>query len=468
VRIAHFRIGWDSVYQRRWETMKVFNLPGLGHRCLLSGLILILIGGTFGIVGFENLWAKSSPSPRNGLLQNPHPVMHDGFSLSLAVQANQVLVGAPHAVTPKGETGMAFLFDWTTGQVLQSFSPTSPAGDDVFGLSVGFVNNLAVVGAPQGKGRFGINSGAVYLFDPESGKHIRTIQSPSRHGEIFGHVVASHGDWLVIGDPGASTGSTFHVGAAYVFQASTGKLLHTLLSPDPKEGDADRFGHALAFVGSMVAIGAPVGGTNPIDRGVVYMFDPESGGLVFKLQSPSPHTHEYFGWSLVGDDTHILIGAVGNEQVNSEGGAAYVFDAKGQFQKQLVQPQAKFGEFFGEAVTLGESHFMVAAPGHDFENAVDGGAIYVFDRKAGSFQNKINNPAGASQVSRFFGQSLIPAGDHLLVGTPNGGVGAVPDSGVVHVISLPLGPNQSLRERTNSKDHGMQDSSSGVSKPYQK
>ena len=117
---------------------------------------------------------------------------------------------------------------------------------------------------------------------------------------------------------------------------------------------------------------------------------------------------------------------------------------------------------------MGESHFMVAAPGHDFENAVDGGAVYVFDRKAGSFQNQFTNPASASHVSRFFGQSLISAGDHLLVGTPNGGVGAVPDSGVVHVISLPLGPNQSLRERTNPKDHGMQDSSSGVSKPYQK
>ena len=338
----------------------------------------------------------------------------------------------------------------------------------MFGLSVGFVNSLAVVGAPQGKGRLGINSGAVSLFDPESGEHIRTFQSPSRHAEIFGHAVASHGDWLVIGDPGASTGSTFHVGAAYVFQASTGKLLHRFLSPDPKVGEADRFGHALAFVGSLVAIGVPIGGSNPIDQGVVYVFDPESGGLVFTLQSPSPQTHEYFGWSLVGDDTHVLIGAVGNEQVHSEGGAAYVFDAKGQFQKQLVQPHAKLGEYFGEAVTMGESHFMVAAPGHDFENAVDGGAVYVFDRKAGSFQNQFTNPASASHVSRFFGQSLISAGDHLLVGTPNGGVGSVPDSGVVHVISLPLGPNQSLRERTNPKDHGMQDSSSGVSKPYQK
>jgi len=448
--------------------MKNFKSPGVGHWFLSSGMILILIIGALGFIGLEILWAKSSPSPRSEILQNPHPVVHDGFSLSLAVKANQVLVGAPHAVTPKGQTGRAFLFDWTTGQVLQSFSPTSPVGDDVFGLSVGFVNSLAVVGAPQGKGRLGINSGAVSLFDPESGEHIRTFQSPSRHAEIFGHAVASHGDWLVIGDPGASTGSAFHVGAAYVFQASTGKLLHTFLSPDPKEGDADRFGHALAFVGSLVAIGAPVGGTNPIDQGVVYVFDPVSGELVSTLQSPAPQTHEYFGWSLVGDDTHVLIGAVGNEQVHSEGGAAYVFDAKGQFQQQLVQPHAKLGEYFGEAITMGESHFIVAAPGHDFENAVDGGAVYVFDRKAGSFQNQFTNPASASHVSRFFGQSLISAGDHLLVGTPNGGVGAVPDSGVVHVISLPLGPNQSLRERTNPKDHGMQDSSSGVSKPYQK
>ena len=90
---------------------------------------------------------------------------------------------------------------------------------------------------------------------------------------------------------------------------------------------------------------------------------------------------------------------------------------------------------------------MVAAPGHDFENAVDGGAVYVFDKKAGSFENHFTNPAGASQVSRFFGQSLISAGDHLLVGTPNGGMGAVPDSGVIHIVSLPLAPTPSPVEK---------------------
>jgi outer membrane protein assembly factor BamB len=417
--------------------MKTFTFFGVGLRLFLLELTLILFVGALGFIGLEAPWAQARPGFQANILQNPHPVVHDGFSLSLAVKGHHVLVGAPHAVSQEGETGRAFLFDWTTGKIVQKFSPTSPVGDDVFGLSVGFLNDLAVVGAPQGKGRFGINSGAVYLFDPESGEHIRTLHSPSQHAQIFGHAVAGQGDWLVIGDPGASTGATFHVGAAYVFQASTGKLLHTLLSPDPKKGDADRFGHAITFVGSLVAIAAPGGGSNPIDRGVVYVFDPATGKLVFKLQSPSPQAHEYFGWSLVGDGTHILIGAVGSEQVNSKGGAAFVFDSKGQFQTQLVQPHAKLGEFFGEAVTMGESHFIVAAPGHDSDNTVDRGAVYVFDRKSGSIRNQISNPAKASQVSRFFGQSLILAGDHLLVGTPASGIGAVPDSGVVQILPLP-------------------------------
>lgn len=412
-----------------------YKLSVIGLRLLLLGLSPVILVGALGVLGLDILWAQSSP--RIKILQNPHPVMHDRFSLSLAVDGNQVLVGAPHAVSQNGETGKAFLFDWTTEQLVHTFSPISPIGDDVFGLSVGFIHDLAVIGAPQGKGRFGINSGSVYLFDPETGKHIRTLQSPSQHAQIFGHAVAGQGDWLVIGDPGASTGSTFHVGAAYVFQASTGKLLQTLLSPDPKNGEADRFGHAITFVGSLVAIAAPVGGNNPIDCGVVYVFDLATGKLAFKLQSPSPQTHGYFGWSLVGDDTHIVIGAVGNEQVHSEGGAAYVFDAKGQFHKQLVQPQAKLGEFFGEAVTMGESHFIVAAPGHDSENTVDRGTVYVFDRNSGSVLDQISNPAKASQVSRFFGQSLILAGDHILVGTPTSGIGMVPDSGVVHILPLP-------------------------------
>ena len=61
--------------------MKFFKSSGVGHRLLLSGLILILIVGALGFIGLEILWAKSSPSPRSEILQNPHPVGHDGFSL---------------------------------------------------------------------------------------------------------------------------------------------------------------------------------------------------------------------------------------------------------------------------------------------------------------------------------------------------------------------------------------------------
>ena len=169
-------------------------------------------------------------------LNNPDPMVQAGFGLSVAVDNQRVLVGAPHAVSQKGATGKAYLFDAETGHLLHTYLPPTPISDGLFGLSVGLVGNMVVIGSPQGRGQKGFSNGAVYLFDTDTGVLVRTLFSPNPSAEIFGHAVAGQGKWLLVGDPGASVDTHFHVGAAYLFDAMTGQLVYDFLSPASAQG----------------------------------------------------------------------------------------------------------------------------------------------------------------------------------------------------------------------------------------
>ena len=69
--------------------------------------------------------------------------------------------------------------------------------------------------------------------------------------------MAMRGKRVVIGDPQASTTTTYYTGAAYAFDVTTGEGLLTLHPSNPIRGKPSGFGHAVDFSDSMIVIGAP-------------------------------------------------------------------------------------------------------------------------------------------------------------------------------------------------------------------
>jgi FG-GAP repeat len=372
-------------------------------------------------------WAQ--PQYKQGVfLTSSEPTLLEGFGFAVASDGHAVVVGAPHAAGSRGQTGKAFLLERESGKVIHTFLPSSAIGDDLFGLSVGLTDQFVVIGSPRGRGQTQRPAGRVEVFDRESGKLVRGLLSSNPTAAVFGHAIAMQGPWVAIGDPGASSPTNFEVGEVFVFELATGKLVQTFLAPEPQQGKADGFGHALTFLGSRLAIGAPMGGIDPLDHGKVYVFDIPSGQLVRTLASPNPQTNEYYGWSLVSDTETLLVGALGR---GAEAGAAYLFVNTGEFQKRLELPQPHKGDHFGEAVALLEDSYVVAAPGNDTAG-VDAGTVFVFDRKTNSLQLTIPNPSKTTGVADLFGLSMNGNGAHLLVGSPYGDLSKMPDAGVVH------------------------------------
>lgn len=369
-------------------------------------------------------------------LQASKPTLLDGFGFAVSSQGDQVLVGAPHAAGSRGQTGKAFLFERGSGKLVREFAPPSPLGNDLFGLSVSLTANHVIVGAPRGKGALRRPVGSVSVFDRSTGTLRQVIASPNQWAATFGHAVAAQDLLLAVGDPGASTATEFEVGEAYLVDVTTGEVRRTLASPRAGNRRSDGFGHAVTFLGPILAVSAPLGGTDPVDHGQVFLFDRESGRVQRILEPPDPQTKEYFGWALASDAELLVVGALGRGTTQPDAGVVYLYTNTGEFLRTLEAPEPKKGDRFGEAVALLPGHVVVGAPGHD-SAGVDAGATFVFDRKTGILQAMIANPSATTGVADLFGLSLSGGGMHLSVGSPYGDLEEMPDAGLVHQFHLP-------------------------------
>ena len=393
---------------------------------LVACLLLLLSNGN--VSGRTAL--EQGPS-----LQSSKPTLLDGFGFSVSAEGDQVLVGAPHAMGARGQTGKVFLFERKSGTLVREFVPRSPMGNDLFGLSVSLTADHVIVGAPRGKGTLRRSVGSVSIFDRNTGELRQVIASPNQTAAAFGHAVAARDRLVAVGDPGASTTTEFEVGAAYLVDAATGKVRRTFVSPSAANRKSDGFGHAVTFLGSTLAVSAPLGGTG--DHGQVFLFDRESGQLERILGAPDPQTKEYFGWALASDAESLVVGALGRGTTQPEAGAVYLYTNTGEYLRMLEAPEPRKDDHFGEAVALLPEYIIVGEPGHD-SAGTDAGAIFVFDRKSGTLHTVISNPSATTGVADLFGLSLSGAGHDLVVGSPYGDLEAMPDAGLVHQFRLPL------------------------------
>jgi hypothetical protein len=221
---------------------------------------------------------------------NPTPAISDNFGNSLAISGDNALIGASGDDTGGDNAGSAYLFDITNGTLLQTFNNPTPAGGDFFGSSLAMSGNNALVGAPY-DATGGVNAGSAYLFDITTGTLLQTINNPTPGGDdSFGNSVAISGNNALIGAPGDNTGGV-DAGSAYLFDITTGTLLQTFNNPTPDvpaSSLGDFFGDSVAISGNNALIGAYGDNTGGDDAGSAYLFDVTTGTLLQTFNNPTP------------------------------------------------------------------------------------------------------------------------------------------------------------------------------------
>ena len=271
----------------------------------------------------------------------------DQFGTSVTIDGNYAIVAA-YAEDDAGGTvsGKAYIFNVTTGALVHTLdnpNAYSTSQSDNFGISVSISGNYAIVAAYNEDDAGGTFSGKAYIFNVTTGALVHTLDNPNAYstsaGDQFGYSVAISGNYAIVGAYAeADAGGTFS-GKAYIYNVTTGALVHTLDNPNAYSTSLDdNFGESVAMSGNYAIVGVPfeadAGGTQ---SGKAYIFNVTTGALVHTLDNPNAYSTssgDYFGYSVAISDNYAIVGAyLEDDAGGTTSGKAYIFDV---FQSKVI------------------------------------------------------------------------------------------------------------------------------------
>ncbi len=383
------------------------------------GVYSVATSGNYTIVGAKSEDDASDPSTGKAYIFNnstgalvhtlDNPNAHgtgnsDEFGHSVAISGNYAAVGARGESSAASNTyasGKAYIFNVTTGELLQTLANPNPYGtalEDQFGYKMAMSGDYVIIGAPQEDAAGGTGSGKAYIFNVSTGALVHTLDNPNAAANsYFGWAVAISGNTAIVGAWGASSSS----GKAYIFNVSTGALLHTLDNQNAYgTSDGDRFGFAVAISDNYAIVGAhqedDAGGTG---SGKAYIYNNSTGALVHTLDNPNPYgTSQYdsFGYSVaISGITGIVSAYAEGDAGGTRSGKAYIYNVTtGELLETLDNPNA-YGtsqdDYFGHSVAISSDYIVAGTFGEDDAGGDRSGKVYIYEveREAG---NEITAP----------------------------------------------------------------------------
>jgi WD40 repeat protein len=303
----------------------------------------------------------------------------------------------------------------------------NPASGNGFGASVSAFGNTVLVGAPLDSSS-GTNSGAVYLFDASTGALLHTFLSPTpSSGDEFGVSVATVGNEILIGAPLVNA-RDFNSGAAYLFDGFTGKLIRTILNPAPAPNAV--FGASVAAMGADLLIGGSIS---------VFLFDGDTGKLLQTFHNPDhpgggvSQTSDGFGLSVAAVESDVLVGAPRTSIGAINSGAAYLFDsASAKLLQTFLNPAPVRDGSFGQALGSVGGSIIIGAP-QDVTAGMATGRVFVFNSTTGALVRSIPDPHPDPSSFNSFGFSIAALGVNIIVGAP-GDSTAAGNAGTVYIL----------------------------------
>jgi hypothetical protein len=308
-------------------------------------------------------------------LTSPTRRLTDNFGISVALSPAYALVGSTGADAGGTNAGAAHLYDVTTGALLRTFMNPTPTAADNFGISVALSGNRALISA-SGDDAGGTNNGAAYLFDVTTGALLQTFTNPTPGAnDNFGSAVALVGDKALIAAQNDDTGALLNTGAVHLFDVTTGAHLRTFANPTPNTSDT--FGADIALSATRVLIGARQDDARGANAGAAYLFDLGTGNLVATLFSPHPAASDFFGDGVALNERYAVIGSALDNTQGTDRGAAYLFNAEtGELVQELFDPVPGMTDRYGVGLALDGDGLLVGAPNDLVDTIRPGQAFY--------------------------------------------------------------------------------------------
>jgi len=292
--------------------------------------------------------------------------------------SDYIAIGAHSDNGNSSYSGAAFIFD-NSGTQLHKLVASDGSTNDKFGWSIAIDSGIVAVGSPWEDESIQ-DSGAVYLFDANTGLQLQKIKSLTPAPvDRFGKAVSINANFLAVSARGIDENG-FNNGVVYIVDVTTGSQLHTLVCPDSVRDD--NFGVSLAMNSGLLAIGAsahdPTNGFLP-NAGAVYIFDPKTAEYLWKIIPADTDAFQHFGHSVAVENNVVVIGAYGDKIAGTESGSVYVFDLiKKSQSSKLIPSDPLIRSQFGYSVSIHNGIVAVGAP-RDKSNGNYAGSVYAFN-----------------------------------------------------------------------------------------
>ena len=396
---------------RTFENPEPSNFDNFGSVMVVSENRVLISAPSHNLSGIVYLFDSLG-----NLLQtfeNPDPIDYNNFGHSIAISGNHVLISNPFDDTDADDAGVVYLFDATTGNLLQTFENPAPAELDYFGFSVAVDETRAFIGS-YGYDVGGTNSGIVYVFDLSTGNQISTISNPSviHAWDNFGSFVSLDGDYLIISARNDGEPSNAPAGTVYLFNDETFELIKSIHNPDPHYNDV--FGTSVALHGEKLVIGSPFDDTGFSNAGSVYLFDtspddiqvaptvqitPGSPQFLFNIDVISSESeHDFTPTDIAfSNDGKLYAADSSNEQVQ-------IFDTEGNFLSSFGESGTDEGKF------KGLSGIAVDSVGNIYTSEIDinTSRIQIFDKDG---EHVFSFGSRGESISRFMNPKHITVDD---------------------------------------------------------
>jgi len=335
---------------------------------------------------------------------------------------------------------------------LDNFFTSGASSADRFGFSVAISGNYAIVGA-RDESLQATFSGRAYIFNVTTGQLLHTLNNPNAYNtpdsDAFGYSVGISGNYAIVGAYQEDDAGGTNSGKAYIYNVTTGTLVHTLNNPNPVDTSGfDLFGHSVAISGNLAIVGAYQEDDAGSNSGKAYIYNVTTGALVYTLNNPNPFgtsDNDAFGISVAISRNLAIVGASSEDDASgNSSGKAYVYNVNTGLLVRTLNNPNPFGtsgfDSFGTSVAITGNYAIVGANGEDDAGGLTSGKAYIFNASSGVLLSTLNNPnAFNTSAGDSFGFSIAVSGNYVVVGTPYEDDSGGTDSGKAYIFNLLTG-----------------------------
>ncbi|GAB5495669.1 MAG: hypothetical protein Phyf2KO_07490 [Phycisphaerales bacterium] len=308
----------------------------------------------------------------------------DWFGWGLGIDGDTAIVGAFLDDDLGEDSGSAYVFEFDGSNWVetQKLFASDGAALDFFGRNVEVDGDLAVICAWTADVGMEANAGKAYVFRHDGTSWVEEdilVASDASAGSALGGWASIEGDTIVVGAPYDGSLETSS-GAVYIFEFNGTEWIETqkLQSPDGEQQNAV-FGNWVETSGSRLVVGSVY---RDDFAGAAYVYEHDGSNWAFtqKLTASDRESRDFFGYVTIEDDI-IVVGARGDDDINSASGAGYIFelvDGVWTETHKLKGFDNSEGDAFGWGLSLDGGVLAITAKNDD-DNGTDAGAVYLFD-----------------------------------------------------------------------------------------